>query len=85
MEILGDYCKIYRTSRGVNKKKLKFQGFFLTIVDKPRISICMYNIVRLSQRVWITTPKVTVNQELKHLILSWLGWYRFSGVIVQGL
>ena len=43
----------------------------------------------LSQRFCTTTPRVTVNQELKlsttRLVLSWLAWQKLFGVVVQRL
>ena len=50
---------------------------YIYIYEKLLRNYCclLYLIARLSQRVWVTTPRGTVNQELKlsptHLLLKW--------------
>ena len=69
----------------VNPTKLSYDGnkFFSHLATVIENLI----IARLSQRVWTTTLRGRVNQELKllntHFPLKWLGCYKSLGVVVQ--
>ena len=84
-KMISDHQPLLNIIRNRKRKDCTILGCVYTCVIKMVVMIYLVDtlrvkgvIVRLSQALWTTTPRSTVNQELKLLTkdlkLSWLGW-----------